>query len=46
MSCQEDVVEAPTLSDALQRVLRDDRSEAPDVINAVHRGSTQRHLGP
>lgn len=39
MSCEEDVVEAPTLWAAFQWVLRDERSEAPDVINAVHRGS-------
>ena len=34
---EDDFVEAPTLGEAIWRMLRDDRSEAPDVINAVHR---------
>lgn len=36
-SYYDDFVEAPTLGEAIWRMLRDDRSEAPDVINAVHR---------
>ncbi|CAJ1376933.1 unnamed protein product, partial [Effrenium voratum] len=36
-SYYEEFVEAPTLGAAMGRMLRDDRSEAPDVINALHR---------
>jgi hypothetical protein len=34
---QEDFVTAGNLWEALWRMLRDARSEAPDVINAIHR---------
>jgi len=32
-----DVVRAPSLADGMSRLLRDSRSEAPDVINALHK---------